>query len=202
MRRIPALMLLSLGLIVTSVAFADDKPKKDEAKPAIKTREIKAGDLKVAVPESWKKRQPKSNMRVAEYEVPAGKEDKDPGEFVIFYFGGGQGGKLEDNINRWVGQVDAKGREVKLRSGKCELGEYTMVDITGSFNKSVGPPIQQKTQRLSGWRVINVYLECEGGPYFFKIDGPAKTVEAELDGLRATFGGNAETEKEREFEAK
>jgi gluconolactonase len=183
-----------------SSSDADDK-KPAADKPALKTREIKAGDLKIAVPESWKKRQPKSEMRVAEFEVPPAEGDKETGEFVVFYFQG-QGGGLKDNITRWVGQIEPKGREVKLRSGKCELGEYTLVDIRGTYNKSVGPPVLRKTQKLEGWRVINVFLDCQGGPYFFKIDGPEKTVEAELEGLRATFGGNAENEEERNFEEK
>ncbi len=192
-------LVLALGLGFPSAQGDDKKPADD--KPAIKTKAIKAGDLKIAVPEGWKKRQPKSEMRIAEYEVPATEGDKETGEFVIFYFQG-QGGGLEENITRWVGQIEPKGREVKIRTGKCDLGEYTLVDITGAYNKSVGPPVLRKTQRFEGWRVINVFLKCEKGPYFFKIDGPAKTVEAELDGLRATFGGDAETEEEREYEPK
>ena len=172
---------------------ADDK--------ATPTKPAKAGDLEIAVPEGWKKKQPKSQMRLVEYEVPAKDGDKSPGEFVIFHFGG-QGGGLEDNITRWVGQTEPEGRKVKLISGKSPKGEYTLVDVTGTYKKSIGPPIQQKTQRMEGWRVINVYLNCPGGPYFFKIDGPAKTVEQELAGLRATFGGDPKTEKERPYEGK
>ena len=184
--------LLALALMPALVA-ADDK--------AVTTKPAKAGDLEIAVPEGWKKKQPKSQMRLVEYEVPAREGDKTPGEFVILHFGG-QGGGLEDNITRWVGQTEPEGRKVKLLTGKCPQGEYTMVDVTGTYKKSVGPPVLQKTQRMEGWRVINVYLNCEGGPYFFKIDGPAKTVESELAGLRATFGGDAKTEKERAPEAK
>ena len=133
--------------------------------------------------------------------MPAREGDKAPGEFVIFHFGG-QGGGLEENITRWVGQTEPEGRKVKLLTGKCPQGDYTLVDVTGTYKKSVGPPVLQKTQRMEGWRVINVYLNCPGGPYFFKIDGPAKTVENELAGLRATFGGDAKTEKERSLDGK
>lgn len=194
-------ILLRSTVLMVCLVINLPEVQADDKKPAIKTKEIKAGDLKIAVPEGWKKRQPKSEMRVAEFEVPPTEGDKQAGEFVVFYFQG-QGGGLEDNITRWVGQIEPKGREVKLRTGKCELGEYTIVDIRGSYNKPVGPPVLRKSEKFDGWRVINVYLKCENGPYFFKIDGPEKTVEAELDGLRATFGGDAETEVEKEYKGK
>ncbi|MFN8854183.1 MAG: hypothetical protein ACK50P_01385, partial [Planctomycetaceae bacterium] len=122
--------LLALALMPALVA-ADDK--------AVTTKPAKAGDLEIAVPEGWKKRQPATKMRLVEYEVPAREGDKTPGEFVIFHFGG-QGGGLEDNITRWVGQTEPEGRKVKLWTGKCPQGEYTLVDVTGTYKKSVGPP--------------------------------------------------------------
>ena len=193
--------LLSIGLHFGSNFSAADDQKPDSAKSPIKTREITAGDLKIAVPESWKERRPKSQMRVAEFEVPPAKGDKQSGEFVVFYFQG-QGGGLSDNIARWVGQIEPKGRSVNVRKGKCELGDYAIVDVTGVYKKSVGPPALGKTERLEGWRVVNVFLACDNGPYFFKIDGPEQTVAEQFDGLRATFGGDAETEEEQEYEAK
>ncbi|MFN7770561.1 MAG: hypothetical protein ACK5WR_24230 [Planctomycetaceae bacterium] len=189
-----------LGLLCTALLAATAvQSRADDKAPA--TKPAKAGDLEIAVPEGWKKKQPKSQMRLVEYEVPAKEGDKSTGEFVIFHFGG-QGGGLEENITRWVGQTEPEGRKVKLTTGKSPKGEYTLVDVSGTYKKSIGPPIQQKTQRMDGWRVINVYLNCPGGPYFFKIDGPAKTVEQELAGLRATFGGDPKTEKERPYDGK
>ncbi|MFM7161904.1 MAG: hypothetical protein ACKO3P_16240 [Planctomycetaceae bacterium] len=60
----------------------------------------------------------------------------------------------------------------------------------------MGSPDQGKSERLEGWRVVKVYLRCNNTAYVFKIDGPAKIVDAHLDGLRATFGGDARTERE------
>jgi gluconolactonase len=199
--RLSLLSAVSLLCLLFSVPFVGQPASAHADDKATPTKPAKAGDLEIAVPEGWKKKQPKSQMRLVEYEVPAKEGDKSPGEFVIFHFGG-QGGGLEENITRWVGQTEPEGRKVKLISGKSPKGDYTLVDVTGTYKKSIGPPIQQKTQRMEGWRVINVYLNCPGGPYFFKIDGPAKTVEQELAGLRATFGGDPKTEKERPLEAK
>ena len=47
---------------------------------------------------------PKSAMRKASYEVPRAKGDSDDGELAVFYFGPGQGGGIEANVDRWVKQ--------------------------------------------------------------------------------------------------
>jgi len=198
MIRLAVLLSLFCALTLPALTRADDQQATQSTAEG-KTAKIKAGDLQLTVPERWKKRAPKNEMRLAEFEVPAGEGAKEAGEFVVFYFGRGQGGDLEGNITRWVGQIEPEGRSVKLRKGECPLGEYTLVDVTGTYNKSVGPPVLRKTQKLAGWRVINVYLQNPGGPYFFKIDGPEKVVARELDALRASFGGDAKTEKEVEY---
>jgi hypothetical protein len=201
MIRLSVLFSLALALTLPAVTRGDDQ--KGAEKPAEgKSIKVKAGDLQLTVPERWKKRAPKNELRLAEYEVPAGDLAKEAGEFVVFYFGRGQGGDLDGNITRWVGQLEPEGRSVKLLKGECSLGEYTLVDVTGTYNKSIGPPVLRKSQKLTGWRVINVYLQNPGGPYFLKIDGPEKVVAKELDALRASFGGDAKTEKEVEFKAK
>src|SRR3954469_19341734 len=47
---------------------------------------------------------PKSPMRKASFEVPHAKEDKEDGELAVFYFGPGQGGSIDANVDRWVKQ--------------------------------------------------------------------------------------------------
>src|SRR5262249_22933441 len=99
--------LFALALLWASrQAACDDKGEKDApSKQPVETREVKAGDLTLHIPETWKKREPKSNTRLAEYEVPAVKGDKESGEFVVFYFSG-QGGSVDDNVKRWIGQFE------------------------------------------------------------------------------------------------
>ena len=101
---------------------------------------------------------------------------------------------------RAIGQLEEEGRKVRIVSGESAGGKYTLVDLSGAYNKSIGPPIAKKSKRLPGWRVLNVVIETEQGPYFLKLDGPEKTIAAVENDFRAAFGGKKETEKEDKAE--
>ncbi len=186
----------TLLLAFTTICLAEE-PAKSEKKPATKTKQVAAGDLKLNVPEAFKQKPQRPGMRVAEFDVPAVGDDKEPGEFVVFFFGKNGAGSPQDNVKRWIGQVDEDGRKVTIVSGESTNGKYTLVDLTGAYNKPIGPPIAGNKKRLPDWRVINVAIETEGGPYYLKLDGPAKTIAAIEDDFRAVFGGKKETEKEQ-----
>lgn len=184
----------AIVLLVTAGACLADDAKAD--KPAPKTKKVEAGKITITVPESWK-RKDSTQMRLAQFDVPAADGDKEPGEFVVFYFGPQGAGGLDANIERWVGQLEEEGRRVKIVSGESELGKYTLVDLTGTYNKSIGPPIAKKTKRLPEWRVLNVMIETKSGPYFLKLDGPETTIAGVEKEFRASFGAKQDAEKER-----
>jgi gluconolactonase len=183
-------------LLAISVSLRADEPAQKEKAPA-KTKKIQARDLSLTVPEGWKQKPQGSEMRVAELEIPPVGEDKEPGEFVVFWFGKQGAGGVQANIQRWIGQLEEEGRKVKIVTGEAAGGKYTLVDLTGTYNKSIGPPIAKKTKRLPEWRVMNVFIETDSGPYFLKLDGPEKTIAAIEKDFRAAFGGKKETEKEQ-----
>jgi len=195
MRKSTCAVLTTLLLFLSIGLRAEDSANRQ--KPAAKTKQIKARDLSLTVPETWKQKIQSSEMRVAELEVPAAGDDKEPGEFVVFWFGERGAGDVQANIQRWIGQLEEEGRKVKVVTGDATDGKYTLVDLTGTYNKSIGPPIAKKTKRLPDWRVINVYIETDAGPYFLKLDGPEKTIAAVENDFRASFGGKKDSEKEQ-----
>lgn len=177
-----------------------DEPARGDKKAATKTKKVVAGDITLNVPESWKQKTVSPGMRVAEFEVPPVGDEKEPGEFVVFFFGKQGAGGVKANIERWIGQVEEEGRKVRIVSGESTAGKYTLVDLAGAYNKSIGPPIAGKKKRLTGWRVINVAIETDGGPYYLKLDGPAKSIAAVENEFREAFGGKKESEKEQKAE--
>ena len=190
-----ALTVTSL-VVSTSAALADDSKTE---KSVAKTKEVRAGKITLTVPQSWEQKPQGNRMRLAEFEVPAAEGDTELGEFVVFHFENGAG-SVAANIQRWVNQFDKEGRKEKIVSGESPQGKYTLVDLTGTYNKSIGPPIQKKSKRLEDWRVLNVMLQTDSGDYFLKLDGPKKTIGAVEKEFRASFGGKKETEKERKAE--
>jgi gluconolactonase len=181
--------------VLTTIGSAEEPAKAGKAPP--KTKKVEAGDITLNVPEDWKQKETAPGPRVAEFQVPPVGDDKEPGEFAVFHFGRGQGGDVEANTTRWVGQFDEEGRKAKIVSGESSQGKYTLVDLTGTYNKSIGPPIAKKFKKLPGWRVINVFVETDGGPYFLKLDGPEKTIAKVENDFRASFGGKKDAEKEQ-----
>ena len=68
---------------------------------------------------------------------------------------------------RWIGQFEPRGRSVKLSQGTSTQGEYYVVDITGTYNMPVGPPVLRKTEKRPGSRVLAAIVRTSGGDYFF-----------------------------------
>lgn len=181
-------------------AKKEDAEKPAAEKPAAeKTRVAEVRSLKLVVPESWKTK-PASGFRATQFEVPATGKDEVAGDYVVFYFPNG-GGDAKANTLRWIKQFDAKGRKVKVSTGESKVGKYTLVDVSGDYNKSVGPPIQMQSKKMMNWRMLGVVLETGDETYYLKFDAPVATATAAEAPFRASFGGNAKTEKAQEVKA-
>ena len=134
-----------------------------------------AGGVNWTAPAAWKTDAPRQ-MRVATYLIPAAKGDAEGGECAVFYFGAGQGGAVDANIQRWVGQFEgAKAPAPK----KEKLGGFdvTTVELAGTYQQSMGGPMGPKTPK-SGFKLLGAIVEGPQGNVFFKLTGPAKTVDA------------------------
>ncbi|MES1178275.1 MAG: hypothetical protein ABUL62_28395 [Myxococcales bacterium] len=125
---------------------------------------------------------PKSPMRKASFEVPHAKEDKEDGELAVFYFGPGQGGSIDANVDRWVkqfsgvaaGDVKRADREANgLRQHTVEIQHGTFDAGQMSMGAATGP---KKDYALMG-----AIVEAPSGAYFFKMTGPTHTVAAARD---------------------
>ncbi len=187
-----AAVVMTLAAISIGQTSAKDRAEK-------KTHEVKVDGLTLTVPESWKQLQPKSKFRKAQFETPAAEGDKEGGEVVLFYFGGGGGG-VDQNIKRWIGQFKSTGRKLRLTQGKASQGKYVLVDLRGTYNKPIGPPIQRKTKPTPGSRMLGVILSVQDkGNYFLKFTGPEKTVAAAAADFRKSIGAppkkSADTKK-------
>jgi len=198
MRFCPRWLLCGLPLM-TAIVVAEDAAKPEAVAPAA-VKEVEAGDLKLSVPETWKQQQPSNNLRLAQFAIPAVEGDTAPAELVI---SPPIGGTREANITRWVDQFEAEGRELVMSQGKCPQGDYVLVQLSGTYKRSIGPPILRKTEAAPGYRMHGVMLSVakDGkavGNYFLKLTGPAKTVTANDDALRASIA--ADQSKEEKYD--
>ena len=135
------------------------------------------GPIKAKVPADWTEQTPSSSMRKAQYALTKVSGDGEDGELAVFYFGPGQGGSVEANIERWIGQIsqpDGSSSKDKAKTNKKEIGgmPVTLVDVSGTYSAGMmsnAPPRQ-------GYRMLAAVAETTEGPWFFKLTGPEKTI--------------------------
>ncbi|MEI9948991.1 MAG: hypothetical protein WDO74_08400 [Pseudomonadota bacterium] len=173
---------------VASQASASPAPHAPPTSSALPPVEITWVD-----PPGLRRVPPKSAMRKASYEVPRANGDTEDGELAVFYFGPGQGGSIDANVDRWVKQfsglspsdVKRADREANgLRQHTVEIQHGTFDAGQMAMSGSKGP---KKDYALEG-----AIVETPSGAYFFKMTGPARTVLAArapflqlLDSVRA-----------------
>jgi len=137
------------------------------------------GGLKWQAPEGWSV-QPPRPMRAATYTVPASAGDPESGEIAVFYFGPNEGGGVQANIDRWVGQMkqpDGSSSATKAKVEKIQgVVPVTMLDLTGTYLSSSGPMMQVSAEK-PGFRMMGAIIEGTQGAVFFKFTGPGKTVD-------------------------
>ena len=139
------------------------------------------GGVQFDDPSGWKSA-PKP-MRAANYTIPAADGDRQDGEMAVHYFGPGQGGGVEANVRRWLGQfVNADGSP--MAAGDAERQDkqvngmaVTLLDVTGTYLFKPFP-MAPKATPLSGYRMLAAIVQGPDAPIFFKLTAPAKTVAA------------------------
>jgi len=139
-----------------------------------------AGGLTWSVPAGWSVEGARP-MRAATYRLAAARGDAEGAELAVFHFGRGQGGDVDANVKRWLGQftrpdgspVDADARRKQEQLNGLSV---TTVDVAGTYASGMmrGPATPK-----AGWRLLGAIVEGgPEGPVFFKLTGPARTVAA------------------------
>jgi hypothetical protein len=148
-----------------------------------------AAGLHWTAPAGWKAGPPQT-MRAATYAVDAAPGDTARSECVVYFFGAGQGGSVEANIERWKGQFTNAGKPAAAVVSKHAAHgiPMTTIDVAGEYSGLGGPLAASKP--VPGYRLLGAIVEGPGGNIFVKFTGPAKTMaanKAKFDALLASF---------------
>lgn len=135
-----------------------------------------AGGIAWNAAEPLVSRRPSSAMRAAEYGV----RDHADAELTVFHFGAGQGGSVDENVNRWVGQFaqpDGRpSRDVAAVEHTTVNGvAITTVEVRGTFAGMGGGGGEAPAR--TGWRMLGAIAEGPGGMVFFKLTGPEDAID-------------------------
>jgi len=139
-----------------------------------------AAGVRWTAPASWKSEAPRP-MRAATYSIAPVAGDQGIAECVVNYFGPGQGGGVDANIERWRGQmlgVDGKPATAKIDKRATKGVPITLIDTSGTYT-GMGGPMMAGSKPAAGYRLLGAIVEGPGGSVFFKLTGPAKTIAAQ-----------------------
>ncbi|HSE30348.1 MAG TPA: hypothetical protein VLA93_02100 [Pyrinomonadaceae bacterium] len=139
-----------------------------------------SGNLTFTAPESWVVEKTSSNMRIAQYKLPKDGGDTEDASLVLYYFGQGQGGGTQANIDRWISQIhqaDGSDSKDKAKSETLTVNglKVTMVDVSGTYSAEMSPGSGEFTSKPN-YRLRGAVIETPKGSYFAKLTGPEKTL--------------------------
>jgi hypothetical protein len=148
--------------------------------PSATVAQNASGELKYKAPEGWVEEKPSSSMRAAQYKLPKAAGDSEDASLVLYYFGQGQGGSTQANIDRWVNQMkqpDGGASSTKAKSESLTINglKVTTVDLTGTYSAEMTPGSGSFSNN-ENYRMRAAVIETPKGSYFVKLVGPAKTV--------------------------
>lgn len=137
-----------------------------------------AGGVQYDAPAGWVS-EPKP-MRTANYRIPAAPGDSQDGEMAVYYFGPGQGGSVEANVRRWLGQfVNPDGTPLAPSAADRSDQEVnglnvTVLDVRGTYLFKPFPMAPRATP-MPGYRMLAAIVQGPDAPVFFKLTAAAKT---------------------------
>jgi len=129
-------------------------------------------------PESWESSEPSNNMRKAQFSAssPSGKT----AEVVFYYFGSGNTGGIQANVDRWMKQFEDP-QDKKVNTETINRTRVTYAQAHGTFLS--GRPFGPKAPK-PGYGLLAAIIEGKGGAVFIKITGPKSAVEANIEATK------------------
>jgi hypothetical protein len=137
------------------------------------------GGLQFTPPAGWNS-EGTAPMRAATYKIPPAPGDSATAECVVYFFGAGQGGAVQANIDRWAGQfTEPGGKPSNPKTTKKTVHglPVTLIDVSGDYS-GMGGPMGTATAAVPGYRLLGAIIEDPGGNVFLKFTGQQKTVAA------------------------
>lgn len=149
---------------------------------------LKVSEFTFTFAKPWIRQQAASAMRAGQFTYDHEDESLADVELVIFFFGPGQGGGTQANIDRWVGQFEAT-PETKTEEKEMGGKKITLLTAKGTYLESSGGPFSGNKTAKPGYTMLAAILPSEQGDVFLKLTGPTKSVDAMGDAF-LTFTGS------------
>ncbi len=178
--------------VAAAALVAGCSKKTAESKNQSQLRAVDtAAGVHWTVPERWSAGS-KQPMRVATYVLPSPKEGIESGECAVFFFGGGQGGTVQDNLSRWISQFKAGG-DHQFSTKEVNGLKLTTVQIKGTYLAPSGPMMASSGEKPD-YRLLGAIVEAPQGLVFIKVVGPSSTVDSSEAGFNQLIASLAKNQ--------
>ena len=129
-----------------------------------------AAGLKWTAPAGWTS-QGSAPFRAVTWSVPAA-TGSEKAECIVYFFGPGQGGSVEANLDRWKGQFPRNGKpaEAKVTRRTLHGVRITTIDLTGTYT-ATGGQVKEGQGPLTGYLMVASVAEGAGGNIFIRFIG-------------------------------
>ena len=131
-----------------------------------------------------------TQMRAATYVVA------ENAECVVYFFGVGQGGPVQANLDRWKSQFatpDGKPAPAKIAKTTIHGLPVTTIAAAGQYT-GMGGPMAKTQSTAADFRLLGAIVEGPGGNVFLKFTGPTRLVtqnESKFKQLLDSFARSA-----------
>jgi len=137
-----------------------------------------------SLPAGWTLTPSTNRMRRAQFRLPGL-----DAEGVVYYFGPGMGGGVDDNLERWRGQMRGEDEGRREVFEPAEGVKVTVLDVTGAYTSSTMNPHGANPHgdgggAHGGFRMLAAVIEVPEGPLFVKLVGPDEDVARAADEVR------------------
>lgn len=142
--------------------------------PTDDARYARCAGLSFEKPVQWVWIKPAMQFRTLQYSIP-GQDGSGAADLIFSVFASGEGGPVDANIERWIGQfggVEGEPPRVERSTSEVAGMPVSMVELEGSY-AGMGAAAPR-----SGWAQLGVIIQAPGRNVFVRLLGPAKTVLA------------------------
>jgi len=145
------------------------------------------GPFALAVPKEWVPKPVTSNMRAADWVLSA--KPGEETEVIVYYFGAEGAGSVEANLDRWTSQFEQASGKSSKDAAKVEKTKFagqdaTVLTVAGHYKAEAMPGGGQMID-LPDAAMIAAIVSSPQGPYYFRMIGTKKIVDANAPKLRA-----------------
>lgn len=118
-------------------------------------------------------------MRKAQFSLSG---DGGEAELVLYHFGVGGGGPVQQNLERWAGQMGATIEQSEVTTKEVNGLKISTIAVSGTYSSGM---MANSSAPKPNYRMTASVIEGPGGPWFFKLVGPEATVQAQAESYNA-----------------